>query len=302
MKPLQKKRKKQRPPRPLRPIEKVLVIVLLALGMASLAALARKGPPRHTYKQTPSPSATPAARLTVEQVREGFASNKPFNAVRAAIAIVEATEDPIVRDQALQELDEHLEGLDRLGLYKVFDDYHKKADSPRAKDVDRFLAALAATKSFFFERHDPAKAEKILADLAENKASPMAAPAINKLASLKVSDDPKRAIELYRRQIEEFPASPLNGFASLMIGTCMRALDRDREALEQYKRTLARYKNAYAQRGLPLEPFVRHALGDTYIRLGDRDSARGELNVVKERFKEYPYMGMVEETLKTMGS
>src|SRR5437763_526707 len=82
------------------------------------------------------------------------------------------------------------------------------------------LAALVASKTFLFERHNPKKALTDFEQLASDKSSPLAGLAINKLGMLLVSQDPTKAIAAFSQQIRDFPEFPLNGFASLMIGTC----------------------------------------------------------------------------------
>jgi tetratricopeptide (TPR) repeat protein len=212
--------------------------------------------------------------------------------------VLESEADAVAKDQALVELEQNMERIDRTVLYQVLDEYRRKAATSRQKQVDRYLAALVSSKTFLFERYNLRKALAELESLASDRASPLAPLALNKLGMLLVSQNPTTAIEAFARQIREFPDFPLNGFASLMIGTCYRALEQDNRALSQYQETLDRYKGSYGEGGMPLEPFVRHALADTMLKMGDREAARKELNLIISGFKEYPYLTIIQETLQ----
>ena len=309
-------------------VEKAIVVMLLVLGLVVLCLLGGrilfKAPkptpppkptpsastPAPTHSEAPPPTtvasakpasaAPPAGLPTVDQIRAHFREDQPAVALKEVTQVLEAETDPITKDQSLVELEQNMERMDRTQLYAVLDDYHKNAKSPRQSQVDRYLAALVASKTFLFERHNPRKAIGELEQLAQDKASPMAPLAVNKLGMLLVSQNPTEAIIQFTRQIREFPDFPLNGFASLMIGTCYRALEQDQRALNQYQETLDKYRTAYGEGGLPLEPFVRHALADTQLKLGDRENARKELNLIVANFKEYPYLGIIQETLQSL--
>jgi tetratricopeptide (TPR) repeat protein len=303
-------------------VEKAIVIALLLLGLVLLYTLASKmflsGPrpqpspkpvtspsasaaPAVVASATPAPSASPAAGLpTIDAIRAHFREDQPFTAIKEVTQVLEAETDAVTKDQSLVELEQNMERMDRTLLYQVIDEYHKKATSSRQKAVDKYLGALVASKTFLFERHNPRKALQELEQLASDKASPLAPLAVNKMGMLLVSQNPTEAIAAFSRQIREFPDFPLNGFASLMIGTCYRALEQDQRALSQYQETLEKYRTAYGEGGLPLEPFVRHALADTMLKLGDKDNARKELNLIVSQFKEYPYLGIIQETLQSL--
>ena len=313
-------------------VEKAIVLLLLGLGLVVLWMLVSKlffrapkvqpsPSPRPSVSATPTPtparptpkpsesptpvaskSATPATPglPTVDQIRAHFREDQPAVALKEVTQVLEAETDAITKDQSLVELEQNMERMDRTQLYAVLDDYHKAAKSARQQQVDRYLAALVASKTFLFERHNPRKSIQELEQLASDKASPLAPLAVNKMGMLLVSQNPTEAISQFMRQIREFPDFPLNGFASLMIGTCFRALEQDQRALTQYTETLEKYRTAYGEGGLPLEPFVRHALADTQLKLGDRESARKELNQIVSSFKEYPYLGIIQETLQSL--
>lgn len=310
------------PPVQITMVEKAIVIALLLLGLVLLYTLASRmffpGPrpaptatpkPVATPSATPSPaviasatpSAAPAAGVpSIETIRAHFREDQPFTAIKEVTQVLEAETDAVTKDQSLVELEQNMERMDRTLLYQVIDEYHKKATTSRQKAVDKYLGALVASKTFLFERHNPRKALQELEQLASDKASPLAPLAINKQGMLLVSQNPTEAIGAFSRQIREFPDFPLNGFASLMIGTCYRALEQDQRALTQYQETLEKYRTAYGEGGLPLEPFVRHALADTMLKLGDKENARKELNLIVSSFKEYPYLGIIQETLQSL--
>lgn len=314
-------------------VEKAIVLLLLGLGLVVFFMLAQrlffrtpKVQPSPSPKPTvsaseappatrpasvaapespaPSRSAKPPAAVaglpTVDQIRQHFREDQPALALKEVTQVLEADTDAITKDQSLVELEQNMERMDRTQLYAVLDDYHKSAKSPRQQQVDRYLGALVASKTFLFERHNPRKAIQELEQLASDKASPLAPLSVNKMGMLLVSQNPTEAITQFLRQIREFPDFPLNGFASLMIGTCYRALEQDQRALTQYQETLEKYRTAYGEGGLPLEPFVRHALADTMLKLGDRENARKELNLIVGSFKEYPYLGIIQETLQSL--
>ena len=254
---------------------------------------------------SPTKSGKPAAAAiaglpTVDQIRAHFREDQPAVALKEVTQVMEADTDAITKDQSLVELEQNMERMDRTQLYAVLDDYHKTAKTPRQQQVDRYLSALVASKTFLFERHNPRKAIQELEQLASDKQSPLAPLSVNKMGMLLVSQNPTEAITQFLRQVREFPDFPLNGFASLMIGTCYRALEQDQRALTQYQETLEKYRTAYGEGGLPLEPFVRHALADTMLKLGDRENARKELNLIVSSFKEYPYLGIIQETLQSL--
>lgn len=309
-------------------VEKAIVLLLLGLGLVVLFMLAQrvffrqpKVQPTLTPKPTVSASATPppptgespapeksvkpsptavAGLPTVDQIRAHFREDQPAVALKEVTQVMEADTDAITKDQSLVELEQNMERMDRTQLYAVLDDYHKAAKTPRQQQVDRYLAALVASKTFLFERHNPRKAIQELEQLASDRSSPLAPLSVNKMGMLLVSQNPTEAVTQFMRQVREFPDFPLNGFASLMIGTCYRALEQDQRALKQYQETLDKYRTAYGEGGLPLEPFVRHALADTMLKLGDRENARKELNLIVSSFKEYPYLGIIQETLQSL--
>jgi tetratricopeptide (TPR) repeat protein len=287
--------------------EKTVVVVLLGLGVVTFwvlltrarVGLFRAGHPR------PSPSATTApvhlANLPdVNTIRGHFKEDQPQNAIREIIQVLEADGELVLKDQVLVELEQNMERLDRNILYQALDAYHRQAKSPRQKDVDSYLQALMASKTFLYERHNPKQAIESLDHLAAAKDSPLAPLALNKRGMLLLSQNPDQAIGIFLRQIREFPDCALNGFASLMIGTCFRALEKDQQALTQYKDTLERYKGSYGEGGLPLEPYVRHALADTMIKMGDKEGARSELTLIVNGFHSYPYISIIQETLTTL--
>lgn len=241
-----------------------------------------------------------AAVPDIQTIRGFFRDGQPINGVRAVTLVLEVGADTIAKDQALVELEQNMEKLDRTALYQVIDEYQKKAATPAQQHAAQYMKALVASKTFLYERHDPRMAQDLLGKLADVKDSPLAALALNKLGMLMVGVNPTEAVSVFSRQIRDFPDCPLNGFASLMIGTCYRALEQDQRALAQYRETLEKYKGAYGEGGLPLEPYVRHALADTMIKTGDIVEARKELQAIVKSFKEYPYMSIIDETLQSL--
>ncbi|MBI4858656.1 MAG: tetratricopeptide repeat protein [Candidatus Riflebacteria bacterium] len=303
---------RRQPPPPPAPqiglLEKVVVVSLLGLGLVVLWLLISRQffkrpvepPTRHptatptvvappTRIATPSPSAQPTPSTSpvpdLATIRAHFREDLPFIAVQDVARVLEADTEAIAKDQSLVELEQNMERIDRKILYHALDEYHRKATTPRQKQVDRYFQSLVASKSFLFERYNLRKSLEQFEQLASDRQSPLAELAINKKGMLLVSQNPADAISAFSRQIREFPGCPLNGFASLMIGTCYRALEQDSRALSQYKETLEKYKTAYGEGGLPLEPFVRHALADTMIKMGDRDGARAELGLIVANFR-----------------
>jgi len=299
-------------------LHKAVVLGLLGLGLVVFWMLLTRRPqprPIGSPRPTQSPVRTPrpfpsssAARQPVaivpppdlNSIRAHLREDQPVVAVKEVALVMEAAADLVVIDQALVELEQNMERIDRKILYQVLDEYTKKATGARQIHVARYLNALAASKTFLFERYRIKKAIEDLETLASDRNSPLAPLALNKKAMLQVSQSPTEAIASFSRQIREFPDCALNGFASLMIGTCHRALEQDERALAQYQETLDKYRSAYGEGGIPLEPFVRHALADTMIKMGNREGARKELEQIIASFKGYPYLGIIEETLQSL--
>lgn len=271
-------------------------------------------PPRRT--PDPGPSASPSAaagspasgspvdvasgELPGPEAMRQIADSESDKAIMLAYRYLTEGDDLLKMGQVLYELENRFQTLDRKKIYEAVDRLREAATEDKETETlaVSYLDALIASQTGFSERNDPAKAEELLKKITATE-HPMLAPlSVHRLASVSISNDPRQAMKLFREQIEKFRDCPLNGQASFLIGTCHRVLEEDTAALDQYMQTLRDYPAAVGQGGDPLEPYIRHALADTYIRIERKEDAITELKTIMDCCPDYPYRKQVEDAIQ----
>jgi tetratricopeptide (TPR) repeat protein len=221
-------------------------------------------------------------------------------AVTLAYRYLTEGEDLLRMGQALYELENRFQTFDRKKIYEAVDKLRESATEDKEREYlsVMYLDSLIHSQTGFSERNDPAKAEELLRKISGTEHPVLAPLSVHRLASVSISNDPRLAMKLFREQIEKFKDCPLNGQASFLIGTCHRVLEEDPAALDQYMQTLREYPAAVGQGGDALEPYIRHALADTYIRIERKEDALTELKTIMECCPDYPYRKQVEDAIQ----
>lgn len=220
-------------------------------------------------------------------------------AIMLAYRYLVESEDLLRTGQVLYELENRFQTLDRKKIYETVDKLRESVTEDREREYLSvlYLDSLILSQTGFSERNDPSKADELLKKISATEHPALGPLSVHRLASVSISNDPRLAMKLFREQIERYKDCPLNGQASFLIGTCHRVLEEDTAALDQYMQTLREYPAAVGQGGDPLEPYIRHALADTYIRIERKEDATGELRTIMECCPDYPYRKQVEAAI-----
>ena len=254
---------------------------------------------------SPEESAQPVVIVTTGPTPEideitKISPTQPEKAFEIAFRHLAGDNDIMLMAKTLDRLESRLETYDRNKVYVTVENILKQKSEVSQELAGLFIDSLVRTQAYFHEKHDPSQAEANLQKLVLEQDPNFSPLALHWLASWRIMEDTQQAIRLFERQIHEYPECPLNGQAAFLMGTCYRILEDDDKALEQCQMVLRTYADSMDRSGDPLEPYIRHALADIYIHIGQKDDAKKELDYIKSFWGGYRYEKDVDELLKSL--